>query len=150
MANLMGLDDPNMSSKTNYVGVATGYITHGAQQQQQQQQQAMMGQSQQPPSQQQPQQQQLLDQFSQMDPALQPPPLPAFYRLCGCIECYNPRRENFEYDYTYDDATGKKPPQAYPRIRERGEYYIDSYNGEPWSCSFGTNESVCGLDVVFV
>ena len=72
----------------------------------------------------------------------QPPPLPAFYRVLGCIECYQPSREVLEYDYTYDDTNGKKPPQAYPRIRERGEYYIDSYNGEPWSCSFGTAESV--------
>lgn len=78
----------------------------------------------------------------------QPAPLPAFYRLCGCIECYNPSREVLEYDYTYDDATGKKPPQNYPRIRERGEYYIDSYNGEPWSCSFGTAESVGISDVL--
>lgn len=72
----------------------------------------------------------------------QPPPLPAFYRVLGCIECYKPSREVLEYDYTYDDVNGKKPPQSYPRIRERGEYYIDSYNGEPWSCSFGTAESV--------
>lgn len=74
----------------------------------------------------------------------QPPPLPAFYRVVGCIECYKPSREYLEYDYTYDDVNGKKPPQSYPRIRERGEYYIDSYNGEPWSCSFGTAESVSG------
>ena len=72
----------------------------------------------------------------------QPPPLPAFYRVLGCIECYQPSREFLEYDYTYDDVSGKKPPQSYPRIRERGEYYIDSYNSEPWSCSFGTAESV--------
>jgi hypothetical protein len=72
----------------------------------------------------------------------QPAPLPAFYRICGCIECYNPPREVLEYDYLYDDTNGKKPPQNYPRIRERGEYYIDSYNGEAWSCSFGTNEKV--------
>lgn len=71
----------------------------------------------------------------------QPPPLPAFYRVLGCIECYKPSREYLEYDYTYDDVSGKKPPQSYPRIRERGEYYIDSYNSEPWSCSFGTAES---------
>ena len=81
----------------------------------------------------------------------QPAPLPAFYRICGCIECYAPSREVLEYDYTYDDVSGKKPPQNYPRIRERGEYYIDSYNGEPWSCSFGTNESVrntCSLSLM--
>ena len=72
----------------------------------------------------------------------QPAPLPAFYRICGCFECYSPGREVLEYDYTYDDVNGKKPPQNYPRIRERGEYYIDSYNSEPWSCSFGTAETV--------
>ena len=71
-----------------------------------------------------------------------PPPAPAFYRICGCIECYSPGREVLEYDYTYDDTNGSKPPQGYPRIRERGEYYIDSFNGEPWSCTFGTTERV--------
>ena len=29
-----------------------------------------------------------------------------------------------------------------PRVRERGEYYIDSYNMEKWNCSFGTYEEV--------
>ena len=72
----------------------------------------------------------------------QPPLHPAFFKICGCIECYKPSREYLEYDYTYDDVNGKKPPQSYPRIRERGEYYIDSFNGEPWSCSFGTAEKV--------
>jgi hypothetical protein len=72
----------------------------------------------------------------------QPAPLPAFFKVCGCIECYKPSREVLEYDYTYDDVSGKKPPQSYPRIRERGEFYIDSFNGEPWSCSFGTAEKV--------
>jgi hypothetical protein len=68
---------------------------------------------------------------------------PSFYTTCGCIECYKPSRENLKYDYTYDDINGKKPAQAYPRIRERGEFYIDSFNGEQWSCSFGTAEKVC-------
>lgn len=72
----------------------------------------------------------------------QPPPYPAFFRVLGCIECYLPSREYLEYDYTYDDTSGQKPPQPYPRIRERGEYYIDSFNGEPWSFSFGTAETV--------
>lgn len=72
----------------------------------------------------------------------QPAPYPSFFKVCGCIECYKPSREVLEYDYTYDDVSGKKPPQSYPRIRERGEFYIDSYNGEPWSCSFGTAEKV--------
>lgn len=72
----------------------------------------------------------------------QPAPHPPFYRILGCIECYNPKREVLEYDYSYDDVNGNKPPQSYPRIRERGEYYIDSYNSEPWSVSFGTTEAV--------
>lgn len=55
-----------------------------------------------------------------------------------CMECYNPSSEMLEYDYTYDDTHRKQP---YPRIRDRGEYYIDSYNDQPWSWSFGTNES---------
>jgi hypothetical protein len=72
----------------------------------------------------------------------QPAPEAPFYRVMGCIECYNPKRELLEYDYTYDDVNGKKPPQSYPRIRERGEYYLDSFNAESWSCSFGTAEKV--------
>jgi type II secretory pathway pseudopilin PulG len=77
-----------------------------------------------------------------------PAKYPSFYTACGCIECYKPSRENLKYDYTYDDVVGEngsnknKPAQAYPRIRERGEFYIDSFNGEPWSCSFGTAEKV--------
>lgn len=72
----------------------------------------------------------------------QPASLPAFFKVCACVECYLPSREALGYDYTYDDVSGKKPPQSYPRIRERGEFYIDSFNGEPWSCSFGTAEKV--------
>ena len=72
----------------------------------------------------------------------QPAPYPSFVKFCGCTEVYLPGREVLEYDYTYDDVSGKKPPQSYPRIRERGEFYIDSFNGEPWSCSFGTAEKV--------
>ena len=72
----------------------------------------------------------------------QPAPYPSFTKVCGCIEIYKPSRELLEYDYLYDDVSGKKPPQSYPRIRERGEFYIDSYNGEAWSFSFGTAEKV--------
>jgi hypothetical protein len=32
--------------------------------------------------------------------------------------------------------------QPLPRIRERGEFYMDSYNDQPTSWSFGTNENV--------
>ena len=69
----------------------------------------------------------------------------------GCIECYNPDLERLEYDYNYDDLAtssggadnkSNKPPQPYPRIRERGEYYIDSFNDQPWSWTFGNHESV--------
>jgi len=56
-----------------------------------------------------------------------------------CLECYSPSSEMLEYDYNYDDSN--KPPQPYPRIRERGEYYVDSYNDQPWSWTFGTNEN---------
>jgi hypothetical protein len=59
-----------------------------------------------------------------------------------CLECYNPRSELLEYDYTYDETLSNRPPQPMPRIRERGEYYVDSYNDQPWSWSFGTHESV--------
>lgn len=59
--------------------------------------------------------------------------------ICNCQ--YDPRRERLEYDYNYDE-TAKGKPQPMPRIRERGEYYVDSWNGQPWSCSFGTNEEV--------
>lgn len=67
-----------------------------------------------------------------------------------CLECYNPRSELLEYDYTYDETLSNRPPQPMPRIRERGEYYVDSYNDQPWSWSFGTHESVrhgCSLGV---
>lgn len=47
--------------------------------------------------------------------------------------------EFLDYDYSYD-VTQKGRPQPPPRARERGEMYIDSFNSEPWSCSFGTSE----------
>mmetsp|Transcript_18085 Transcript_18085/g.27958 ORF Transcript_18085/g.27958 Transcript_18085/m.27958 type:complete len:385 (-) Transcript_18085:2713-3867(-) len=62
----------------------------------------------------------------------------AFCRSC-CGRDYEPISEKLEYDYTHDDSTGK-PPQAFPRIRSRGERYVDSYNDQPWTCSMGTNE----------
>ena len=63
---------------------------------------------------------------------------------CGCLECYSVGPEYLEYNYTYDDNSQNKskPPQPYPRIRERGEYYVDSYNDQPWSWTFGTHETV--------
>jgi len=80
-------------------------------------------------------------------------------QCCGCK--YNPSKERLNYDFSKDDThhdptnpnsngnangisgkgtKGKKLKQPLPRIRQRGEYYIDSYNGESWSCAFGTNE----------
>lgn len=60
--------------------------------------------------------------------------------ICNCQN--DPRGERLEYDYTYDEAAHGGKPQPLPRIRERGEYYIDSWNGQPWECNFGTNEDV--------
>lgn len=60
-------------------------------------------------------------------------------QLCGCPE--NLRVERLEYNYDHDD-TNKRKQQPLPRIRQRGEHYIDSFNGETYSCSFGTSEEV--------
>lgn len=59
-----------------------------------------------------------------------------------CLCCDRGEKlEYLDYDYTYDDTTpGKRKAQPYPRIRERGEYYIDSFNDQPWACTFGTGE----------
>ena len=57
-----------------------------------------------------------------------------------CCECYDPSKELLEYDYT--NTNPMKDASAFPRIRERGEYYIDSYNDQPWSWTFGTHERV--------
>ena len=62
--------------------------------------------------------------------------------VCFCCD-RGEKLEYLDYDYTYDDTTpGKRKPQPYPRIRERGEYYIDSFNDQPWACTFGTGEHV--------
>lgn len=72
--------------------------------------------------------------------------LPSSHQTNYCIECYNPKKEMLEYDYTYEETSTNKrkkgQPQQFPRIRERGEYYIDSFNDQPWNWTFGTNESV--------
>mmetsp|Transcript_27388 Transcript_27388/g.42096 ORF Transcript_27388/g.42096 Transcript_27388/m.42096 type:complete len:215 (+) Transcript_27388:102-746(+) len=57
---------------------------------------------------------------------------------CGCE--YDPLTDKLEYDYNYDETAPGAKPQPMPRIRERGEYYVDSFNGEAWKCSFGTAE----------
>ena len=62
----------------------------------------------------------------------------ALRQACGCTD-YDPVNERLEYDYAYDEAKrGSKQPT--PRIRVKGEPYLDSFNGEPWRCSFGTGE----------
>lgn len=62
---------------------------------------------------------------------------PLIKRVFGCRHDY--AVERLEYDFSYDESKAKSP-QPLPRIRQRGEYYIDSFNGENWSCTFGTNE----------
>jgi len=57
---------------------------------------------------------------------------------CGCE--YDPVVENLDYDYGYDDSKRGSKPQPMPRMRSKGEFYVDSFNGEPWGCSFGTGE----------
>jgi hypothetical protein len=62
--------------------------------------------------------------------------------VCFCCD-RGEKLEYLDYDYTYDDTTsGKRKPQPYPRIRERGEFYIDTFNDQPWACTFGTWEHV--------
>ena len=56
--------------------------------------------------------------------------------LCGCgIDS----SEYLEYNFTYKENRSGKP-QPLPRIRNSGEYYIDTHNDSPWSFSFGTGE----------
>ena len=69
------------------------------------------------------------------------------FRKILCFECYSPASEMLEYDYSYNNydphgSNGRRPPQSYPRIRERGEYYVDSFNDQAWSWTFGTAENV--------
>ena len=64
--------------------------------------------------------------------------------LCGIQ--YFPAYEKLDYDYTLEEKKGKNgrsiSSQPLPRIRQRGEHYVDSFNDEPWKCAFGTNEEV--------
>jgi len=48
--------------------------------------------------------------------------------------------EYLKYNYTLSERDMEQQPL--PRSRDRGEYYIDSYNMEKWNCSFGTLEEV--------
>lgn len=56
---------------------------------------------------------------------------------CGCCQAGYDSSEFLEYNYSFVGTT-----QPLPRCRERGEYYIDSYNDHPWSWTFGTGELV--------
>ena len=38
-------------------------------------------------------------------------------------------------NYAYDDTARGAKEQPLPRIRERGEHYFDSYNGDLWGCA---------------
>jgi hypothetical protein len=61
-------------------------------------------------------------------------------QTCGCR--YRPSVEKLEYDYSKDETSKAGKHQPLPRIRQRGEYYIDSFNAESWACTFGTQEEV--------
>ena len=78
--------------------------------------------------------------------AAQHPQQPAAVKSSSTCCCGSGEKlEYLDYDYTYDDTTSaKRKPQPYPRIRERGEHYIDTFNDQPWGCTFGTNEHVRG------
>lgn len=67
-------------------------------------------------------------------------PRSCIQKVCGCN--YIPSIETLEYDYSLDSSSKKAQQQPLPRIRQRGEYYIDTFNAEPWSCSLGTFEEV--------
>ena len=72
-------------------------------------------------------------------------PQPTFMQsLCGIQ--YFPTYEKLEYDYALEAKKTKNgrsiTNQPLPRIRQRGENYVDSFNDEPWKCAFGTNEEV--------
>ena len=56
---------------------------------------------------------------------------------CGFCTAGYDSSEHLEYNYSYVGTS-----QPLPRCRERGEYYIDSYNDQPWSWTFGTGELV--------
>lgn len=79
--------------------------------------------------------------------------------MCGCCPANDFRKETLEYNYALEQqqqstaaSNGdviKKPIQPYPRIRTRGEYYIDTFNDEPWSFTMGTNELVSNKKMIY-
>jgi hypothetical protein len=76
----------------------------------------------------------------------QPPPGystgAGFSMVCGVCECYNINKELLDYDYSNPQDSKILKPSSIPRHYERGEYYIDTYNDQPWSWTFGTHELV--------
>lgn len=55
---------------------------------------------------------------------------------CGCCLPVYDRSEFLRFNYDQPDT------QKNIRCRERGEYYIDSYNDQPRVWTFGTGEEV--------
>jgi hypothetical protein len=80
--------------------------------------------------------------------------------FCGLCSVYDLKSETLEYNYVIEAAANAKvsdplerrQSQPYPRIRSRGEYYIDTYNDEPYSWTMGTHEQVsfCKFDVTLL
>ena len=64
--------------------------------------------------------------------------------LCLCLAPVYPnyRTEYLEYPYDHGTAATDEESPPPPRIRHRGEYYIDSYNDQSKAFTFGTNENV--------
>jgi len=83
-----------------------------------------------------------------------PPPAPdsqgigCLRKICDCQ--IDMEKESLGYNYKAAGRyqvlkdSGNIPPGEYPpalpRIRARGEYYIDTFNDQPMTCSFGTSE----------
>jgi hypothetical protein len=64
--------------------------------------------------------------------------------LCLLPVYPNYKQEYLEYHYTNNNSHQEQPSTAASsvRIRQRGEYYIDSFNDQSKSFTFGTNENV--------
>jgi len=54
---------------------------------------------------------------------------------CGCQ--IDPS-EYLEWNYNYKQTPNEEQPL--PRVRAAGEYYIDTFNDQPWDFTFGTGE----------
>jgi len=64
-----------------------------------------------------------------------------FWQQC-CAVGFDWDDEVLKYNFNLSE---KGTEQSLPRTRERGEYYIDSYNMEKWNCTFGTFDEVWDL-----